>query len=100
MFVLYGSIELFIPYSSSLKEKRKIINSIIDRLRKRMNISISEVAYNDLWQRAFLGFAIVSSSNNNLEKFLTYIDDTLSNYSSDIEITCFDYKIIAPEKHP
>lgn len=98
MFLLYGSVELFIPYSNSLKDKRKIINSLIDRLRKRINISICEVAYNDLWQRTVLGFALVSSNNNDLERFITYIDDTLGNYSYDIEITHFDYKIITPEK--
>ncbi len=99
MFVLYGSIEIFLPYSGSLKEKRKTINSIVDRLRKRVNISISEVAYNDLWQRAALGFAAVSSSNSELEKFITYINDTLFNYFSDIEITRFDYEIITSDYH-
>ncbi len=94
MFVLYGSIEIHLPYSTSLKYKRKIINSIIDRLRKRLNLSISEVAYHDLWQRSTLGFAIVSSSIPELEKLLTYINDTLFNHYFDIEITSFNYDII------
>lgn len=83
------------PYSNSLKAKRKIINSLIDRLRKRINISISEVDYHDLWQRSVLGFAIVNSNQKELEKFVTYINDTLFNYFSDIEITAFDYEIIS-----
>lgn len=95
MLILYGSIEIFMPYSNSLKAKRKIINSLIDRLRKRINISISEVDYHDLWQRSVLGFAIVNSNQKELEKFVTYINDTLFNYFSDIEITAFDYEIIS-----
>ncbi len=97
MFVLYGTIEIHLPYSTSLKGKRKIVNSLVDRLRKRVNISISEVAHHDLWQRATLGFAIVNSSIPELEKFVTYIDDTLNNYFFDIDITSFDYDIIKLE---
>lgn len=97
MFVLYGSVEIHLPYSTSLKSKRKVINSIIDRLRKRLNLSISEVAYHDLWQRSTLGFAIVSSSIPELEKFVSYINDTLYNNYFDIEITSFNYDITGLE---
>ncbi|HZK44221.1 MAG TPA: DUF503 domain-containing protein [Syntrophomonadaceae bacterium] len=94
MFILYGSIEIHLPYSNSLKTKRKITSSILDRLKKRMNISISEVDYHDLWQRSVLGFAAVSSNYNDLEKFINYIDDTLFNYFSDIEVIDLKYDII------
>lgn len=95
MLILYGSIEIFMPYSNSLKAKRKIINSLVDRLRKRVNISISEVDYHDLWQRSVIGFAAVNSNHKELEKYVTYINDTLFNYFSDIEITAFDYEIMS-----
>ena len=46
----------------SLKEKRRILKSLITRLHNDFNISISEVADNDILRRATLGAAIVSNS--------------------------------------
>ena len=51
MYVVYGYVELYLPYCSSLKEKRKIIHGLISRVRKRFNVSTSEVEFHDLWQR-------------------------------------------------
>ena len=42
MYVVYGYVELYLPYCSSLKEKRKIIHGLISRIRKRFNVSISQ----------------------------------------------------------
>ncbi len=44
----------------SLKEKRKVLKSMKDRLL-RMNLSVSEVDDNDKWQAATLGLALVSN---------------------------------------
>ena len=58
MYVIYGYCELFWPYAANLKDKRMVIRSITDRLKKkRINISILEIKYQDLWQRSMLGFA-------------------------------------------
>ena len=53
MYVVYGYGELYLPYCSSLKEKRKIIHGLISRIRKRFNVSICEVQFHDLWQRSW-----------------------------------------------
>ncbi|MDD2586466.1 MAG: DUF503 domain-containing protein [Syntrophomonadaceae bacterium] len=95
MYIIYGHAELFLPYCSSLKEKRKIIKSIIDRIRKRFNISISEVKYQDLWQRSIIGFTAVSYNNAELVLFTDAIKDTLYNHAADMEITGFYYDIIS-----
>lgn len=95
MYIVYGYIELFLPYCSSLKEKRKFIQSIISRIRKRFNISISEVEYQNLWQRSVIGFTAVSSDKAKLELFVTSIEDTLYKYPSDIEIMGIEYDIIS-----
>jgi uncharacterized protein YlxP (DUF503 family) len=54
------SIELFLPDSQSLKDKRMVLRSVKDRLKK-FNISVAEVDHQQVWQRA--GLAIVSISN-------------------------------------
>ena len=55
------SVELHIPGSRSLKDKRTVLRGVKDRLRK-FNVSVSEVGYHDLWQRAGLGVVTVSTS--------------------------------------
>lgn len=94
MYVIYGKFDLFLPHCSSLKEKRKIIQSIIGKFRKRFNLSISEVAYHDLWQRTKLGFSAVSSKHSELLLFIDSIRDTLDNYEDSLSISTFTYEII------
>ncbi|MFQ5866667.1 MAG: DUF503 domain-containing protein [bacterium] len=55
-----GRISLYLSDKpSSLKEKRRVVKSLKDRIRARFNISISEVDNQDLWQRSTLGIALV-----------------------------------------
>jgi hypothetical protein len=60
MYVGVVTFELHIPHSGSLKEKRSVVRALRDRLRSRLEISVAEVALNDLHQRARLGIAMVS----------------------------------------
>jgi uncharacterized protein YlxP (DUF503 family) len=53
-------VRLRILGARSLKEKRKVLKSMKDRLL-RMNLSVSEVDDNDKWQAATLGLALVSN---------------------------------------
>ncbi len=68
MPIAYCTLELFIPYSQSLKEKRMILRKAQDRLRARSNFSIAEVDHQDLWQRAKLAAVTVSADNAVLER--------------------------------
>ena len=95
MYVVYGYVELYLPYCSSLKEKRKTIHGIISRVRKRFNVSISEVEFHDLWQRSSLGFSAVSHNSPELELIINSVKETFLNYPADTEITVFDYSIIS-----
>lgn len=94
MFVAYGNAQLYLPYCSSLKEKRRVIHGLISRVRKRFSISISEVSYHDLWQRSVIGFAAVSGKNDELQFLINIINETFYNYSSDLEVIDFNYEII------
>ena len=55
------TVELFIPESQSLKDKRQVLLSLKDRLREKFNLSVAEVDGQDLWQRAVLGLACVAN---------------------------------------
>lgn len=54
-------LELALPGNGSLKEKRRVLNSLEDRLRHRFNVSVAEVGHQNAHQRATLAVACVSS---------------------------------------
>ena len=55
------TVELFIPESQSLKDKRQVLLSLKDRLRGQFNLSVAEVDGQDLWQKAVLGLVCVAN---------------------------------------
>lgn len=79
MQVVVCSIELFIPGAGSLKGKRHTVQSIIQRIRSRLNASVAETGFQDYWQRAVIGVAMVSSSKVLLEKQVNLIRDIVDN---------------------
>lgn len=60
MFVLALRVELRLPGCRSLKDRRQAIKPILDGARHRFGVSAAEVGSLDKWQRADLGFAVVS----------------------------------------
>jgi hypothetical protein len=96
MYVIYGEISILLPYCTNLKEKRKIVLSIVERIRKRFNISIAEVQDHDLWQKCSLGFSAVTSKHSEIEVMVDAVYSTLERHINDIEILSFQYDIIRP----
>jgi len=66
-------LELRLAGVGSLKEKRRILRSGIDRAKERYNVSIAEVGYQDTWQRATLGVTCVSSQTDHVHRMLTAV---------------------------
>jgi uncharacterized protein YlxP (DUF503 family) len=66
-FVAVLVIDLHFPEAGSLKGKRKELSSIKAQLRTRMGVAVSEVAYQDLWQRARLTAALTGGSLSALD---------------------------------
>lgn len=64
------TVELHIPYGHSLKEKRKVVVGLKDRLRRKFNLSVAEVGDHDLWQRAVLGMACVANDGGYVNQVL------------------------------
>ncbi len=64
------TLEIHLPYAHSLKEKRMVVQRLRDRLRRKFNVAVAELDHQDLWQRAVLGVASISSSEVNLRQVL------------------------------
>ena len=79
MVIGTGTIKLNTDHCHSLKEKRKIIKSILARAKNTYNVSIAEVDLNDVHQRAVIGFAFVGNDqrnmNSNIDKMLDFIEN-------------------------
>ncbi|HEX5411858.1 MAG TPA: DUF503 domain-containing protein [Terriglobia bacterium] len=61
------TLEIHLPYSHSLKEKRAVLRKVRDRLRSRFNVAVAELDHRDVWQVATLGIASVSESQQLLD---------------------------------
>jgi len=70
MTVALLSVELFLPASQSLKDKRMVLRRLKDRVGA-LNVAVAEVAHQDLWQRAGLGVVTVASSDSVAEQTLS-----------------------------
>jgi uncharacterized protein YlxP (DUF503 family) len=79
MIVGAALVEIHVHGSQSLKQKRGVVKSIIQRVRNRFNVSIAEVGGQDTWQRAVLGLAAAGNEaprvRTSLERALAYIED-------------------------
>jgi len=67
-------IDLRIVDAHSLKDKRQVVTSIVEGARRRFGISAAEVGGQDTWQRARLGFAVVSSSVHQAEHVIDDVE--------------------------
>lgn len=85
MFVEANTITIQIFDSYSLKDKRSVVKSIVQKTRNKFNISISEVADHDMLNKATLGIAIVSNNKQlNQQIFNSIIDFIEENYEAEI----------------
>ena len=76
MVVSLLSLELYIPGARSLKEKRMVLRSVKDRLKK-FNVAVAEVEHQDLWQRAGLGVVAISTTEAHAEQSLAAVVDEI-----------------------
>ena len=90
-------IDVHVPASSSLKEKRGVIKALIARLRRDLNVSVAEVGHQDLWQRATLGVAIAAGSEIGARKVAQQVEDVVSREHR-VEILAVDVDVVATER--
>lgn len=67
------SLEIFLPYSHSLKEKRKVVSAFKDRIRKKFNVAVAELDFLDKWQRARIGIITINNQPGFVDQMLRRI---------------------------
>jgi uncharacterized protein YlxP (DUF503 family) len=91
MVVGVCTLELEIPASRSLKDKRHVVKSVIARVRQDFNVSIAEVDSLDLWQNATIGIVCVSSDRDYAHGLLEKVIDAIER--SRLDAVVADYSI-------
>jgi uncharacterized protein YlxP (DUF503 family) len=81
-------VEFHIPQSRSLKAKRAVVRPVVEGLRHRFQLSVAEVGYQDKWQRALVGFAVVSETFAHAEEVVGAAERWVWS-KTEIEISTF-----------
>jgi uncharacterized protein YlxP (DUF503 family) len=66
-------LTLSIADSYSLKDKRRVVKSLVERLRHRFNVAVAEVDEHEMWNAAVIGVACVSTSSTHARDILNHV---------------------------
>jgi uncharacterized protein YlxP (DUF503 family) len=79
MIIAAAVITLMIPGNDSLKGKRRVVKSLIEKVRHKFEAAVAEVGDNDLWQKAKIGVALVGNDsqllNTRLQNIMIFMEN-------------------------
>ncbi len=73
MFIASIRLELSIPQATSLKAKRQVLMSLMEKIRNRFSAAVAEVGDQDLWQRSVVGIALVSGEEGHAREMASKV---------------------------
>ncbi len=95
MYVAVVKLSIHVYASQSLKDKRRTIQSMKDRLRRKFGVSVSEVGGQDTWQLAELGVVAVSGDLTTLEQLMdSAVRYAIENYP-EAEVNRTEYDVFS-----
>lgn len=88
MVVAILKVALTIPHATSLKDKRRVLKSVKDKLRNRFNVSVAEIGSQENWQRAQIGVAIICNESKYANGVISRVQDMFENLRDAILTEC------------
>jgi uncharacterized protein YlxP (DUF503 family) len=88
------TIELNIPTALSLKDKRRVVKSVIARLRNEFNIAVAEVGQLDSHQTAMIAVVTVSGDKDYAHGLLTRVILWIERNRLDCDLVDYDIELI------
>ena len=85
-------VELDIP-AASLKDKRRVVKSVIARLRNEYNVAVAEVDAHDQWQRAVIAIVTVSTDAGHAHGLLEKAVAALASWRLDCEVAGYQVEV-------
>ena len=79
-------VTLHLAASESLKDKRQVLRSLQERLRRQFNVAVAEVEEQDVWQTAVLGLVVVSNEAGHAARQIERIVQTIEETRLDAEV--------------
>jgi hypothetical protein len=90
MYVQSAKLTFYIPYSTSLKDKRQVGRSLIDKARHRFNASVAEVETQNSHRTLTVGVAVVSGdashAQNSLDEIMRYMEEHADAELTEVEM--------------
>ncbi len=83
-------VECSLPGTQSIKDKRRILRSLLDRLHNRFHVAAAEVTHQDSWRRAGLAVACVSTSARHADEVLARVAREIDRHG---DLVLMDYSI-------
>lgn len=93
MVVGVSVFELHVPAARSLKEKRRVVKSLIDRIHRRFRVSIAETGYHELHQRAEISIAAVAQNESDGRRLMDAIRGLIDT-QPEAELTHWDPQLM------
>jgi hypothetical protein len=87
-------VRLHLPENQSLKDKRQVVKSLINRIHNRFNVSVAEVDEQDRWQMASIGISCVSTSGQHAHQVLSTVVGFIRKERLDAELVDYEIEII------
>lgn len=89
------TINLRLPESFSLKDKRQELKSITSRIRNKFNVSVAEIDDHDMWQLTAIAICCVSNDRRYTNGVLSKVVDFVTGGRFEVEILNYEIEIIA-----
>lgn len=97
MIVGISIFELHLPASRSLKDKRRVVRSLIERVHQRYRVSITETGFHDLHQRAEIAMAAVTvGGETEMEKLMDEVRNLVES-DPEIYLTRWEPQMLEPQ---
>jgi uncharacterized protein YlxP (DUF503 family) len=94
MIVGISVFELHLPASRSLKDKRRVVKSLIERVHQRYRVSIAETDFHDLHQRAEIAMAVVAAGGESeMDKMMEQVREMVES-DPEIYLTRWDPQVL------
>jgi len=88
MMVSSARLTFYIPHATSLKEKRQVCRSLIDKVKHKFNVSIAEVDTQDVHQTLTIGIAVISGTashtQQSLETIIRYMEKYIEEFGAEL----------------
>ena len=81
MHIALLQIELHIPDSHSLKDKRSVLKRLTNLLRTHHNVAVAEIGQHDTWQTAHLGLVTINNKTDGVDGILRRVIQDIGEFN-------------------